>query len=347
MELIKNNVQIPERNACLDYARIMAVLLVIYGHLYDPNPDNFVRVFIYQFHMPFFFFVSGMLHKYNGTIQFKKYAKTLLIPVFFFSTVCFLYKGIFYHWGFEYKSNVYINGENLFGTYANYWIMSFQRIIHGIELPCGPAWFLVALFYCKCFHDFLCKYFKLGIVVWCVLFLCLCYNRHRELFFANAIVSMPFYSVGYWSKSKVWLSRLKDDYKMCALLIVFMFVLVFFAAKFNGMISSYSILFSTQQPRWLGIPFYYISGFAGSIMLLSVASLFNKSTKLSVFLGNGLISFLGFQTLFYFTLAKTVGINQGYFISIWIALAIFVACIPLHWVVMRCAPCLLGKSNNK
>lgn len=345
MELIKNNVQIPERNACLDYARIIAVLLVIYGHLYDPNPDNFVRVFIYQFHMPFFFFVSGMLHKYNGTIQFKKYAKTLLIPVIFFCLLCFVFKGLAYHLGTEFdEKNYTVKGDGLFETYMNYLFYMIPKTISGTGLFHGPSWFLIALYYCKIYHDFLCRHFKIGFVLWCVFFVCLCYNRHRELYFANAVVAIPYYYIGY--QSKRWLDYLNDYHKSLVLALM-TFCIVFFFAKYNGIVSSYGIIFSRPYPRYVGIPIFYMTGFAGSIMMLSLASFLGKSTKISSYLGNALISFIGFHSLFCFAIEKTIGINQDFIISIWIALAIFVACIPLHWVVMRCAPCLLGKYNNK
>ena len=55
-ELHTNN-----RILLLDYMRVVTAFLVIFGHLYDPTPDNYVRMFIYQFHMPLFFVVSGML----------------------------------------------------------------------------------------------------------------------------------------------------------------------------------------------------------------------------------------------------------------------------------------------
>lgn len=346
MELIQQNAITQNRSACLDYARILAVLLVIYGHLYDPNPDNFVRVFIYQFHMPFFFFVSGMLHKYNGAIQFKKYAKTLLIPVLFFSLVCFFYLGLLYHIGFEYKKDVDITGKNLFETYANYFMIKVPMIIHGLQMPCGPTWFLVALFYCKIFHDFLCKHLKIGALIWCMMFILICYNKHRELFVANAVTGMPFYFIGYCLKNKLnLLTNLAPKIKV--VLIIIMLCLIYLIAKYNGMVSSFSILFSSKIPRWKGIPLFYLSGFSGSLMLLTLASFFQKSSNFSTFLGNALISFLGFQMVFIYTMIKTVGINRGYIVSIWIALAIFVACIPFHWVVTRFAPCLLGKSNNK
>ena len=88
MEL--TDIRTKARYVFLDYARIIVAFLVIYGHLYTPNPHNFVRVFIYQFHMAFFFFVSGLFHKYCGRINYEKYAKKILVPMIFFVGVFFL-----------------------------------------------------------------------------------------------------------------------------------------------------------------------------------------------------------------------------------------------------------------
>lgn len=49
----------------LDYGRVFAAYLVIFGHLLLTD-DTTIRPYIYSFHMPFFFLVSGMLHKDRG-----------------------------------------------------------------------------------------------------------------------------------------------------------------------------------------------------------------------------------------------------------------------------------------
>ena len=96
-----------KRIPLLDYARLIAAFLVIYGHLFPFNPNNYVRVFIYQFHMALFFVVSGMLHKYNGTIQIRKYFRTIITPVIFFALLFFLVTGGLYYCGYgSYKESV-------------------------------------------------------------------------------------------------------------------------------------------------------------------------------------------------------------------------------------------------
>lgn len=45
----------------LDYAKVICAFLVVFGHLFEGGTP--IRNFIYCFHMPFFFLVSGMLDK--------------------------------------------------------------------------------------------------------------------------------------------------------------------------------------------------------------------------------------------------------------------------------------------
>ena len=53
----------------LDYARTIALFLVVFAHLY--SVDSSVKLYVYAFHMPFFFIVSGMLHRDSDYIPLK------------------------------------------------------------------------------------------------------------------------------------------------------------------------------------------------------------------------------------------------------------------------------------
>lgn len=191
---------IAKRMPLLDYARLVAAFLVIYGHLFPFDPDNYVRVFIYQFHMALFFVISGMLHKYDGTIQLRKYLRTIITPAAFYALVFFMITGMLYHLGYgNYKESVMneIWGGSLWQTYANYLVFSIKGICHGTVMLDGPCWFLIALFYCKIFTNFCLQKKCIGLFLWLVLFYVLCVHLHKYLFVANAIMAMPFYMLGY------------------------------------------------------------------------------------------------------------------------------------------------------
>lgn len=98
---------VSKRIPMLDYARLLTAFLVIYGHLFPYEPNNYVRAFIYQFHMPLFFVISGMLHKYNGSVQLYKYVRTILVPVVSFAFLFFIVTGLLYSYGYgNYKESV-------------------------------------------------------------------------------------------------------------------------------------------------------------------------------------------------------------------------------------------------
>lgn len=73
---------ISNRIRWIDTARGIAILLVVLGHCIGNSTDPVNKV-ILSFHMPLFFFISGLCAKYeNGRFMgyLKKKAKTLLIP---------------------------------------------------------------------------------------------------------------------------------------------------------------------------------------------------------------------------------------------------------------------------
>ncbi|MBQ9230180.1 MAG: acyltransferase family protein [Prevotella sp.] len=81
-----------------------AMLLVVIGHsdITDDFKELFIYKWVYGFHMPLFFFVSGFLFAYTtpkeklGSLNlgtfFKKKLKRLLVPYLFFNTLYFLIK---------------------------------------------------------------------------------------------------------------------------------------------------------------------------------------------------------------------------------------------------------------
>lgn len=75
-----------------DYMKALAIFCVVLGHLLErsDSPDNSVRIFIYSFHMPVFFLISGLLaygKKSNVGELWSWYKKKtkILLPLFFFS----------------------------------------------------------------------------------------------------------------------------------------------------------------------------------------------------------------------------------------------------------------------
>lgn len=74
-----------ERIQWIDKAKAIGIMLVIYGHLYP----NFITSIIYEFHMPLFFFLSGLTLNLNHSFNtyFRKKVNSLLVPYFLYGIV--------------------------------------------------------------------------------------------------------------------------------------------------------------------------------------------------------------------------------------------------------------------
>ncbi|OIK06278.1 hypothetical protein BIV60_27360 [Bacillus sp. MUM 116] len=76
----------------LDIGKGLGMLLVMLGHTNIPSP---IKTYIYTFHMPLFFFLSGYLFNFNKFPNIKtfvlKRTKTLILPYLCFSFVAYLW----------------------------------------------------------------------------------------------------------------------------------------------------------------------------------------------------------------------------------------------------------------
>lgn len=84
-ELIMEVSNKPQRVYWIDSLRFIAIFLVYIGHL-GPSAGR-IYSFVYLFHVPLFFFISGMFYKSGGGIadNVKSSFKKLMIPYFVYS----------------------------------------------------------------------------------------------------------------------------------------------------------------------------------------------------------------------------------------------------------------------
>ncbi|SFC26474.1 acyltransferase family protein [Butyrivibrio sp. YAB3001] len=70
------------RQIYLDIAKGIGIIMVVWAHAYGP-----ITSFIGSFHMPFFFFISGMLYKGYKPVNtyIKGKLKSLLIPFWLYN----------------------------------------------------------------------------------------------------------------------------------------------------------------------------------------------------------------------------------------------------------------------
>ena len=146
-----------ERDGRIDFLKGVGILLVIVGHL---NCHPLIKSFIYLFHMPLFFIISGYLFDHRSSFRhfIKKKAATLLYPYFVFGG---LY--IVYEWLLAVKLNLECDVEfwrkHLFAlVYGNYIFDNNADYI-------GVLWFLICLFWASLIYKCIVLVFSNSIIM--------------------------------------------------------------------------------------------------------------------------------------------------------------------------------------
>lgn len=309
------------RISYLDYARSFTMLLVIWGHFY--NGDNTIpHHYIYSFHMPLFFLVSGMLHKYSDSIPFTKYLKTLLLPIVFFNVVCGIILSVFEGGSFLqtcFDKNFFVD---------------------------GPTWFLLALFYCKLAQDFYRKYPIVVLLSWLLLFVFLdCLSILKYVFFPQAIMAYPFYFCGCYFYSKID-GILKSNYSLlwggvCLLVSIAITTL-------HGRVSMMGVRFGFQDfPFIIDVILFYFNAYTGALMVLFFSVQF-KERALVTKMAKSLITILCIHIIFVSGLIKLfLGWNSSMCITLPLAFIILLVCVFIHKGIERYCPIIIGKAKQK
>lgn len=263
-----------KRIAYLDYARVIVALLVIWGHLLEYECEG--RLFLYAFHMPFFFLVSGMLHHYRGYIDWRKYTKQLLFPMAIFIVLYIILTSGLFRIGFWDYTNVYHHSmpDSLIGIFLDQIFVTVKGLLRGRQIADGPCWFLLALFWCKIANDLIeeLKGFTkrtICLLGWAMMLYIM--HKYNVLYWGQAVMAFPFYYLGYKGKDYIdHLLRMK--YPM--LLIFIGFGVSFLLTLVNGRVSMYGVSYGMHGI--FSVPLFYLNGLAGSMGVLYFSSLFKE-----------------------------------------------------------------------
>ena len=132
----------------VSFLQVFAIILVVIGHSFYHHEDNVVYEWIYSFHMPLFFFISGYLlqvsvrrsgmplGKYFGVRKLAKKAKRLLLPYWLISSLVFVPKSFF---------------GNFAGREVDFsWTGYIHMLLVPIDNVISIYWFLPTLFLVFC-----------------------------------------------------------------------------------------------------------------------------------------------------------------------------------------------------
>lgn len=107
----------------VDSAKGIAIFLVVWGHMTYFLPNE-IRTIIYSFHMPLFFFLSGLFLKKENSIKLlvRKRFSSLLKPYFLYAILLLLVEYFFYLYYPPFYAPVSLKGM-LTATFTNLWFL--------------------------------------------------------------------------------------------------------------------------------------------------------------------------------------------------------------------------------
>lgn len=125
----------------IDWSKSLCMFLVVLGHCHIQESQQVVTQVIYSFHIPLFFFLSGLLcPKSMSLSSLKKDLRFLILPYFIYGILTILVHSC------------------ISRNFTFYWyLQEFQRLCLGYSASVGAIWFLPALFICKQLF-FFCKW---------------------------------------------------------------------------------------------------------------------------------------------------------------------------------------------
>ena len=264
----------------IDILRGIAMILVLIGH-----NDTILTNYIYSFHIPLFFFISGLTYKGNSDSLkevIKKRLRNIVIP--YFELSLFLYFLWILLMNFQgivlYKNDILRNFVGIF------YCQGVDNMAWGLQL-----WFLPCLFITSIIFSFISKIKKKVfvlisiIVVSSVGFLFNDILRINFLWsFDVALVGVLFYGTGFLLKNKLNIYKPQIVDYICMLISL---VLLIIFNQLNGRIDMYSSQYNNI--------FLFISNSFLGIYIIIVVSKLIKQKRIIRFVGSNTIIILAFH----------------------------------------------------
>lgn len=293
----------------IDFCRGMAIILVILGHcvgrIGSSKVETLVNVLICSFHMPLFFFLSGLNTKteVNSKDYIVKRIKKLFLPLLFFSFFMFAYKMMkaYGSGSIEIFLDSNLKGKGL------YYLLALTR-----KSMVSEYWFLPAIFVSEIIFRMAIRICKNKYVIFSVAVIIMILSLIGKnamdwvLPFASeiAMLCFPFYVLGYYSKECFFYNRKKYLRLFCILCLFLIGNFAAIVAKL-GAVNIYGL-----QVR--NIFLFIINACSGTCFAIYISKLINKIDFINYLGRNTLLVYcLHYFFLEFFAILHT-NLNLGY-----------------------------------
>lgn len=331
-----------KRDDSIDIAKGIGIFLMVVGHT---TSNKIILQWIYSFHMPLFFFLSGVFHSQGKNYKefVIKKIKTLLVPYFFFSIILFLFFFIVSrNIGFSAGESLSVK-ENFIGIFLGNEMKGTSQMSWG-----GQLWFLPALFLVENIYYFFYKFKEKirVILIICCLILNVFLSKHTNInipwSWLTVLVAINFYTCGQLLRGQILnTNKLRNIYLI--MLLVSNLIIGYFNSKVDMYFNNYGNIF-----------LFLIASYSGIIFLIFFVKNFIKKSKIFEYIGKNSLIILAFhrrvqtftKILFIFLLQKEILEGNIIFDLLYSCWEILL-CIPAVMILNKCFPYLIGKKIRR
>lgn len=342
----------------IDAVRGVAISLVVFAHCDIPMQ---LKIFIYSFHIPLFFILSGFLlnSKLNKpfSIFFKHKFFSLLIPYFFFASLLFLYWFLIRQLGLDpiaARVNPIqpLNGILIALRGGNFMILDSQ------------LWFICSLFCAEIMFYIMYHRVKgdrvlLGLSILLLTIIGCIYYTFFGYKLSWSIDTVPFTVVFIWFgfvlKDNYSLLKSKFRHRRYLKPLVFSITLILFIAI--GMLNGKVDMAGMKYGSYI---LYFVAACTGSLFIIMTFESMNIHSKFLSYIGKSSLIIYALHPIFLFgiiglLMTSFFGKSQLFSVTtslgkignslLYTVLAI-VACIPIIWFLNKFIPFCIGRVKS-
>ncbi len=220
-----------KRDETFDVMKGIGIFLMVTGHTL--GPDSPLNKFIYSFHMPLFFLVTGYFFKCTTIVNSIRSSYHRLIKPYIF--ICFIYVTIKIALQYYHSQKLHIDPD---------------AIIFGM----GPGWFLLALFWGRIIINCIINNFPnlYILVAFIVSTIPIVLHQAHPIIMPLAIMEglscVLFIAIGYFSKQNNILNKMQDHNKT----YIFISLLLWLNTSINGKIEMSACTYKLWIIDYLG-----------------------------------------------------------------------------------------------
>ena len=277
----------------IDTAKLIGIYLMILGHVEMYGQGTLtVESLIYAFHMPLFFFLSGLVDKQKELKEtIIKSFRQLVIPYLCWYLINYLWWLIiaFYRHPEMYERTV---NDAVFKPLLGM-ILAVGHDTSFSTMAYVQLWFIIALFWCKIASSFISNctaYAKLLFVVGTIVVSLVLSNVgiHLPFSIGSACMAFPIYYLGVFVKDKVGdISIPNIAVWKKAIVVVVAFGLILVTTYFNGKVDIANVIFGNNPLL------YFVGAILGIIMICLLAQILPPLNKFFSVLARNTLVILG------------------------------------------------------